>query len=354
MGKSDTKASVFMVTNANIKNGVPDINSFVRSQADSILSVGWEVFMGVVDDRTSVPGILRNIRRLRQQVAQMKPGLVHVQYGSVTAAVGNFIKGTLPLVVSFCGDDLLGTPTPGLAWRIRERVGRFIGLLGARRADAIIVKSNNLFQSLPSPLRDKAIILPNGVDTNFFRPMERSEARAKLGWSQRSQIVLFNPSRKEDQDRKNPTLARRTVELLAQSVPDVSLQMLFNASPEEVRIMMNAADCLLVTSLHEGSPNIVKEAMSCNLPVVSVPCGDVAERLKMTQPGGIRPYTAGSLAKAIIDVFDSGCRSNGREQLLAQGLTTAEIAERLIQIYRHVQQENPHVTKEVSSKVCVE
>ena len=354
MGKHDTKASVFMVMNGTLKNGVPEVVTFVRSQADSIRKAGWEVSLGVVDDRTSVQGIFRNVRRLRQQIAQTRPGLVHAQYGSVTALVGYFIKGTLPLVVSFCGDDLLGTPSPGLAWRVRERAARLMGLWAARRAAASIVKSSTLFQTLPSSLRRNAMILPNGVDTSFFRPIDKGEARAQLGWRQEAKMVLFNPGRNEDQDRKNCSLARMTVDILTQSVLDVSLHMPSNATPEEVRLMMNAADCLLVTSLHEGSPNIVKEAMSCNLPVVSVPCGDVAERLKMTQQGGICPYNASSLAKAIKDVLDSGSRSNGREQLVAQGLTTAEIAERFIQIYRHVQEENSHLIKDRTYRVCAE
>ena len=43
---------------------------------------------------------------------------------------------------------------------------------------------------------------------------------------------------------------------------------------------MNACDALLFVSMYEGSPNIVKEALACNLPIVSVAVGDVAERLE--------------------------------------------------------------------------
>jgi glycosyltransferase involved in cell wall biosynthesis len=117
--------------------------------------------------------------------------------------------------------------------------------------------------------------------------------------------------------------------------------------------MLNAADCLLVTSLHEGSPNIVKEAMACNLPVVSVPCGDVVERLEKTYPGSIRPYDAAALAGAIYEVLKTGRRSNGREQIVIQGLTLAKIAERLVQIYRHVQQKNSSWTDKSCEDVCV-
>ena len=332
----ETRPAVFMVTNANLKAGLPEISSLVESQVDSLRRVGWEVSLGIVDDRTSLTGIYRNARRLKGEVVQVRPQLVHAQYGSVTAAIAKTITGTLPLVVSFCGDDLLGTPNPGLVWRLRERLARGIGVFSARAAAAIIVKSNNLLQSLPLTLRSRAIVIPNGVDTNFFRPMDRDECRAKLGWSPKLRVVLFNASQSDNQKCKNIDLARAAIDIVAKTVTDVSFQVLSNAKREEVRLSMNAADCLLVTSLHEGSPNIVKEAMSCNLPIVSVPCGDVPERLRSTCPGRIRPYIPRALAEGIRDVLKSNSRSNGRNQVIAQGLPVENIANRLSEVYRNI------------------
>jgi teichuronic acid biosynthesis glycosyltransferase TuaC len=345
MTEQDHKASVFMVIAGNWKNGALAIPTFVNSQAESLRTAGWEVSLGVVENRTSIHRILQNVRRLRREVSRSRPGLVHAQYGSVTAGVANLIRGSLPLVVSFCGDDLLGTPNPGLRWRVRERCARAIGVWAARRSATLIVKSDNLLQALPASLRDKAVVLPNGVDTGWFRPIARDECRSRLGWSMQSKVVLFNTSENEERTRKNPSLARAAVDLVAQSVPDVSLYMMSEASPKEVCLLLNAADTLLVTSLHEGSPNIIKEAMACNLPVVSVPCGDVPERLRMAYPGGTYSYDARVLAEALKEVLKAGYRSNGREQLIAQGLTTAKVAERLIEVYRLTQEQYPSIAR---------
>ncbi|MGE3539043.1 MAG: glycosyltransferase [Candidatus Tectimicrobiota bacterium] len=329
-------AVVFMVINADVKHGVPTIPPFVTSQAESLRTLGWHVSLGVIDDRTTPGGVLRNIKRLRQERAGASRGLVHAQYGSVTAAVAQLIRGQWPLVVSFCGDDLLGTPNPGLLWRVRERLARQAGIWGARHAATLIVKSENLRQALPDTLQSQAIVLPNGVNDGWFQPLNQQVCRQRLQWPPETKVVLFYGGAGSNQAVKNAALAHATMQVLSSIIPDVRLHTMSQASREEVLWMLNAADCLLVTSYHEGSPNIVKEAMACNLPIVSVPCGDVVERLRGVHPGGVTAYDASALAHLITEVLRAGRRSNGREQLRAQGLTLEAVAQQLSHIYAKV------------------
>ena len=120
---------------------------------------------------------------------------------------------------------------------------------------------------------------------------------------------------------------------LRQSHPLAKLETLSFTPQADVALKMSAADCLLVTSIHEGSPNIVKEAMACNLPVVTVPCGDVEERLAGVQPGCVAPYDAAQLASSIRQVLERGGRSNGRDELVRQGLTARAVAAQLGRLY---------------------
>ncbi len=314
---------------------------FVRTQAESMERAGWTVVYGVVDDRTSPSGVLRNAKKLQALTRRVQPSLIHAQYGSMTAALAAFVARSLPLVVSFCGDDLLGTPIATVKWKLRARAARLLGLLAAERAAAIVVKSQNLFETLPRRLRRRAIVLPNGVDTEWFRPLDHRACRLALGWDPEAKVVLFHPSRGEDRWRKNPALAQAAVEIVRRREPRVSLIMISDVTREEVRLMLNAADCLLVTSLQEGSPNMVKEAMACNLPVVSVPCGDVPLRLAHTRQGALCPYDSEALAHALSEVLRTCERSNGREQIYLQGLTASDIAVRLGEIYQQVLDREP-------------
>jgi len=326
--------SIFFIVNANVRAGVPDISDFLTAQRIYLEREGFQVSLGVVDDRTSISGILRNLRRLKREIKMYHPQIVHAHYGTMTAAIAVFAIDHERLIITFRGDDLLGTPNPGLYWRIRERIGGWLSQWAATYATTIITVSENLRQALPVSLQQKVAVLPNGVDYEVFRTLDKTEARFQLGWDTTTKVITFNASSGSNQKVKNIKLAQATIDLLGQKLERVRLHALSNSRREEVNLVLNASDCLIVTSLHEGSPNIVKEAMACNLPIVTVPCGDVVERLKNVQPGAICPYDENELAKEIFKILKSGQRSNGREQLIIQGLDAANIAKRLGQIYQ--------------------
>src|SRR4029079_13851520 len=85
-----------------------------------------------------------------------------------------------------------------------------------------------------------------------------------------------------------------------------------------------AADALLCASLSEGSPNVVKEALACNLPVVSTPVGDVPERLKGVYPSAVVARDAHSIGEALVQILLERRRSNGREHVASLDLDSIE------------------------------
>jgi len=334
----ETKKEVCIVANCSKENDCTPLSCLVNEQAVSLYGTGFEVDFGLVNWPMSMKSILQDTLRLRAKITRLRPSVVHAQYGSIIAFVALLATRDIPLIVSFAGSDLLGVPVSGLRRRIRDLLARLIGLCAAYMADTIIVKSQNLLDKLPAKLQNEAIILPNGVDTELFTPFPKDECRARLGWLKDAKIVLFFTStgHSHNQVIKNQKLARDAVNILGKRDSNVKLFVISQAAREVVPIMMNAADCLLVTSLHEGSPNVVKEAMACNLPIVSVPCGDVEARLQYVSPGGIYPYDAKALAEGVKRVFSLEMHSNGREEIFRQGLTASQVAKSLIEIYQNV------------------
>jgi glycosyltransferase involved in cell wall biosynthesis len=199
------------------------------------------------------------------------------------------------------------------------------------------VKSRNLLDILPTGMRIKARVIPNGVDLHVFHPLDKLAARKKLQWEETWNYVIFTPSRANNVIVKNGALALEVVNRIKQRHPGTKLELILDKSPEEVTDMMNAADCLLLTSLHEGSPNVVKEAMACNLPVVTTAVGDVDERLANVRPSFVvNSYDPDTIGEKVLEILSTHERSNGLHELKKQNLTGEFSATQIVQLYDEV------------------
>jgi teichuronic acid biosynthesis glycosyltransferase TuaC len=327
--------AVFMVVPGHFADGQPQYPTFVQSQIAALVECGVTVHLGLFAGRTNPLEVICGVRRLREAFRQSGAELIHAQYGTITALAASYIAGSVPLIISLGGSDILGIPVLGLHWRLRGALGKRFSFWAGARATALIVKSQNLFDALPAHFQKKTHILPNGVNTAVFSPLPKEACRSRLGWKTEERIVVLYASGDggDNQYIKNVPLAEAAVRLAEREIGPIRFEVFHGYPHAAVAELLNAADMLLMTSVHEGSPNIVKEAMACNLPVVTVRCGDVAERLEGVTPGGVYPYDAAELAKGIIAVMIAGRRSNGRQQLESQGLTAANVTRKLISLY---------------------
>lgn len=243
--------------------------------------------------------------------------LVHANYGLTAPAALAQLR--LPVVVSLWGSDLLGK----YGW---------LSQWCARHADAVIVMS----QQMADELEVDCHVVPHGVDLELFRPAPQRAARAEIGWRADVPQVLFPYS--PHREVKDYPRAERVLERVRDRYrADVELQTLQNVPHEEMPRYLNAADALLLTSKWEGSPNTVKEAMACNLPVVSTDVGDVPERLADVEPSHVCRSDE-ELVEGLIDVFERDTRSNGREAVRPLGVD--RMGDRLEAIYETVLSEN--------------
>jgi glycosyltransferase involved in cell wall biosynthesis len=255
--------------------------------------------------------------------------LVHA-HGGETAFPARFYRG--PLVVSYSGSDLLGAAgsdgSLSASWRARRAFVR----QHSRLAQATITKSEQLARCLPASVRARNTVIPNGVDRVLFRPLPQAQARTELGWSADERIALF---------AGDPKVASKRVELAEAACAAARrrgwpgrLQLAGGVPPDQMPLLLNAADCLLLTSTTEGSPNVVKEALACDLPVVATPVGDVAALLAGVSPSAVVEPDAEALADAVIECTREGRRSNGRE--LTGWLDKRLIAELIVDVYRRL------------------
>lgn len=296
-----------------------------RRQVESLRALGIQVDVHFFDARLSFSGIVRNCQALRSLVRDRRPDLVHVHYGTITG-LATALTTRAPLVITFRGSDL--QPEPGIG-KLRIWIGMLFSQLASLRADHAICVSNRLKRRLWWR-RDRAIVLPTGVNLDRFQAGSKAEARKILGWGCNENIVLFNAGKAPL--TKGLDIAEDAVSHAIGEFGPIRLEIIRGDVPQDkVPVLMNAADCLLVASRTEASPGIVKEALACNLPIVSVDVGDVAERLTGVTPSYIVERDPDRIASALIDVISNKRRSNGRERVAE--LSEDRIAERLLSIY---------------------
>jgi len=259
-------------------------------------------------------------RILRSSFAE-KYDVIHVNSG-IVAPMG-ILQPQRPLVLTLWGDDLLGDRLGGF----QPEVTKFC----AERSDRVIVRSQEMRDELPC----EASIVPSGVDLSKFKPIDPADARAAVGWNNNDIHVLFPyPTGRE---KKRYPVAKRTVEDVNRSFEGtVRLRQVSDADHEEMPLYYNAADVLLLPSLREGSPNTVKEAMACNLPVVSTDVGDVRERLGPVSNSYVCSDDS-ELVDALLAVIESGGRSDGRDHVAEVGLQ--RMGERIVDIYESLLEE---------------
>jgi glycosyltransferase involved in cell wall biosynthesis len=306
----------------------PSYGAFVKSQIDSIESLGHEVEVLFINGKRSRWNYARALFKLRCLVGRRRFDIVHAHYGY--SGVVALLQRRTPVTISFCGDDLLGTPDRHGDKTLLSRCIVLLGRLAAHFADGIIVKSKQMRDCLLPGDRQRAFVIPNGVDFDQFKPEDRVEARHTLGLDSNRQYVLF-PSTPYER-RKRVDLAESAIRNLEGEFPDVELLVVYHQPQELLPVYMGACDALVMTSDWEGSSNVVKEAMACNLPVVSVDAGDAWEVIDGSRHCHRTSRDPADVAEKLAAVLRSGGqRSNGRSKVAR--LELSAVAKSVSRVY---------------------
>jgi glycosyltransferase involved in cell wall biosynthesis len=304
---------VLFVSSGNKLTGISNI---VLYQGKSLQRIGVKVEYFLIEGH-GIKGYLKAVKVLKKKLLD-KYDLIHAHY-SLSGFVAA-LAGAKPLIVSLMGSD------------VKEISLNRIGILFFNLFfwDQIIVKTDGMMNILGLSDLD---VIPNGVDLTIFYPQDRIKAREKVEWNINKVHILFpsDPSRAE----KNYKLFLEAIGLLKDE--SIEIHDLVNIKAELVPVYFNATNIVALTSLREGSPNVIKEAMGCNVPVVSTDVGDVKWIFGSTNGCYVTSFDAKDIAdklkQAILFSKTKG-KTNGRDRIIKLGLSSETIAEKIKSVYQ--------------------
>lgn len=261
-------------------------------------------------------GYLQNIKGIKRKIDEFQPDLIHAHYG-LSGLCAN-LQRKVPVVTTYHGSDIHSG-----GWILK------LSQLAMRLSAYNIFVSTKMLE-MSGYKKPKACVQSCGLDLNVIQEIGREEARKELGLSKNEKLGLFSGS--FDNYIKDYPLARSAVNRLS----NVRLIELKGYSRREVNLLMNAVDFQLTTSIRESGPLVVKEAMACGTPVVSVDVGDVHEITGETEGCYIAERNPDDIADKIRIALAFKGKTQGRQRIIDLGLSNDLVAKRLIEIYQQV------------------
>ena len=288
---------------------------FVIEQMEALRKIGVEIdTYGIVGK--GLLGYLGNIVGIRKKIREFQPDLIHAHYG-LSGLCAN-LQREVPVVTTYHGSDIHRG-----GWILR------LSQIAMRLSAYNIFVSRKLLE-MSGYKGDNACVLSCGVDLETIKSIPRDEARRMLGLGGGGKFVLF--SSRFDNEVKNYPLAKAAMEL----VPEATLIELMGYDRQQVGWLMNACDVQLTTSWRESGPLVVKEAMACGTPVVSVDVGDVKDVMGSTSGCYLADYDAADIASKIRMALSFEGKTFGRKRINELELDNRIIAQRLFELYRQL------------------
>jgi len=211
--------------------------------------------------------------------------IIHVHFGGIYAlAFGvSIMFSKTKKVITYHGTDIHGTVPQGVSLLLKCKIelNKICSLYCCYVYNELGFVSNSL-RSVAFPKRDNTFIDCLAVDTEIFHSKSMELCKKQLNLNPSVKYLLF--SSVSSNSVKRYDLAKKIVEFLPENVQLLKME---GISFSQVPLYLNSCHGVLLTSDNEGSPNIIREALSCGTPVFAFDVGDVREQLVGTRTSRI-------------------------------------------------------------------
>lgn len=226
--------------------------------------------------------------------------IIHAQYGSMCGLLSILLPGKK--LLSLRGSDWYGIAGESRKKKIHNFLARKFTTMSLPFYKKIIVMSNRMQKEVNSryPMAD-VVAIPDGIDLGKFYARDKINARRQLELEENAKYILFT-SACEGNRVKRAELALEAFKLAKEKMPSLHMMVAEKIDHNLMPIYINASDLTIITSIHEGWPNCIKEALACNVPFVATDVSDLREIAGKTEICKVVEADAEKISKAIIEV----------------------------------------------------
>lgn len=322
---------ILYVTNMYPSNETPFDGVFIKEQIQYChdnYNIDYKIH---VIDRSGNKYLnyFKSIFKIHKVIAKGNFDLIHVHFG--LAGIFLFLKPLIkiPVVLTLHGSDIL-------SFKKRDGLMQKISKMAASNADQIIIL-NAKMAGILKKYSHKLVMIPCGINNEIFE-LERNNFKNK------SLLIGFPSDRKREV--KNYPLFENVIENLINNGFEIETLEFANFSREEMAQNLSTLDCLLMTSHSEGSPQIIKEAMVCGVPIVTTNVGDVEVLLKGVNNCYVVPtFKTELLSDKVAEILKlppAERITNGREKIRQLKLDQETVCSNIYEVYESLLNNNSY------------
>lgn len=321
---------VLHITNNYPSPKNPDFGVFTKDQIDNLnTEVITNNLLFINANEYGVKEYFLAIKKIRKIYKNYD--IIHCFHG-LTLIITFLVTSKVPILISF----LSGIKTENL--KNNKLINEVFILIYNS-----ILKSKRVFAIFKDKIPKKnkktkrSFYLPNGVNTCEFFPMDKNECYKFLNLDMSKIYILFVSSKKKNRKEKRYDVFKATLDILKRDYSNYNFEeLIMSGVPRKNSFYFyNAASIHLLVSDYEGSPNSVKEAMSCNTPVVSTDVGNVSAMISGAANCFISAQEPSILSNYVVEAFNMP-HEDLRSILIKNRLTVEHKTLELTNIYKQI------------------
>jgi teichuronic acid biosynthesis glycosyltransferase TuaC len=302
---------------------------FMLTTLEGLRELGVSIHLEYLGNLRSISKIMKAQNRLEKLAKNFD--LVHVQYGSACALASVKIT-SCPKIVTLRGSDWNNVFTKKWSENIHSIISTRFTLWALKSFDYVITVSDRMTNDVRRKFPSTNIMsIPSPINLNLFKPIEKSVARNNLGFPGNTEKwILFTTN-----DIKNPLkrfdIAKKTIDLLNEKSQNFKLRIANGLKHSEIPLFVASCDLILCTSVSEGWPNSIKEALACNIPFVSTDVSDLKNISELEPSCRLCLPDATELAYNIQDVLQKEYVNNLRKYV--EMMSMPNVSLQIFQLY---------------------